>query len=102
TEPRFGLYRAQVVFEHPILYGAFCASAFGLVYYVQGHQGSSIARQVRSGIVGLAVVFSVSTGALTSLIAQMFLMAWNYATRRMANRWKILGLLFLIAYVAVD
>ena len=39
---RFGFERAQVLFEHPILFGVFCASALGLSWYVLGYQRSNI------------------------------------------------------------
>jgi hypothetical protein len=33
-EPRMGLERTFGPFDHPILYGVFCASAFSLAYFV--------------------------------------------------------------------
>ena len=33
-DPRMGLERAQVVFEHPILFGIFSSSVFGLSFFV--------------------------------------------------------------------
>jgi hypothetical protein len=101
-EPRYGLERAQVVFEHPILYGIFCASAFGLAWYVLGYRNAFPGRLFRAAVIGLSSIFSVSTGAIVTVVVQCFLMAWNHQTRKIAGRWKVLGLLFIGAYAAID
>jgi hypothetical protein len=99
-DSRHGLHRAQVVFEHPILFGSFCAGAFGLAYYVLNPNWFS--RIIRSTFVILSVGLSVSGGALLSLIVQMFLVVWELITRNINGRWLILVGLILSAYVAVD
>lgn len=101
-DPRWGLERAQVVFEHPILFGAFCASAIGLVYYVKGHGSQIVVRLARVGVPIFAAVLSLSTGALASVVAQFTLTGWELTTRSVPRRWAILGLMVGGAYFVID
>jgi hypothetical protein len=94
-DPRWGLDRAQGLFEHPILFGVVCSAAFGLVTYVVG-------KWSRSGLIAMAVGSSLSAGALVSLILQVVLIIWNRATRGVQYRWGILGVLFAAGFFAVD
>jgi hypothetical protein len=99
---RFGLSRAQVLLEHPILYGVFCASAFALTWYVLGFRQSVFMRVGRSALVILATGFSLSAGAFAAIIIQAALIAWEYATRGMRTRWRLLSLLCVIGYFVID
>lgn len=101
-EPRWGLSRAFGLFEHPILYGVFCASSLGLVYYALRHERVRIKALLRSAMVIIATFFSLSAGPLVALVAQLGLIAWDRMTRRISYRWRILGILFLVVYIAVD
>jgi hypothetical protein len=102
-DPRMGLHRAQVAFEHPILYGVFTASGFGLVYYVMAPAHSAARPAVfRSAIVVVAAICSLSSGAVTSVASQFGLAAWDRITRTLRNRWRLLAILCIVAYVAVD
>jgi len=102
SEQRWGLYRATVLFEHPILYGVFCASALGLVTYVLGNGRVSFANFVRSGLVAIATFFSLSAGPLVALASQIYLIGWDKITHRIPRRWAILCGLIFAAYVSVD
>ncbi len=99
---RMGLTRAFGPFEHPILFGVFSASILGLAYYVLGRDGTRFAAAVRAGLVTVATFFSLSAGPLVALGAQLCLMIWNRATRRMPRRWIFLGAGALAAYVIID
>jgi hypothetical protein len=101
-DPRYGLERAMVVFEHPILYGTFCTSAFGLAYYVLGYREPTIKRLLRVGLVTLASVFSVSTGAAAAIAVQLFFMSWNFFGKNLKSKWNILGLIVIIVYISID
>lgn len=91
-EKRLGLSRAFGSFEHPILYGVFCASAMALSTYVLStDRGLPGWRTLRSGLLALATFFSLSSGALAALAAQLFLMAWDRFTRAIPSRWLLLG-----------
>ena len=100
--PRYGLQRAQVVFEHPILYGVFCASGLGLVYYVLGAGQSFVRRSLRAAIVTAAAIFSLSSGAVISIVAQYGLAGWDRITRFVRRRWRLLAIFCIVAYIVVD
>jgi hypothetical protein len=102
ADMRYGLHRASVVFDHPILYGTFCASAFALVYFVAAHRAGPIRRVLRAGIVSVATLCSISSGAIAAIALQVCLIAWHYATKSIRRRWRVLGILFAIGYLAVD
>ncbi|MFW6028456.1 MAG: O-antigen ligase family protein [bacterium] len=99
---RFGWHRAQVAFEHPILYGVFCASAIGLAYFVIGFPRSTLGRMLCVVPVTLAAMFSLSAGAAASIVAQFGLTSWDYVMARSRSRWSLFALLALAAYVSVD
>lgn len=94
-QPRLGFDRAQVVFEHPILFGVFCASAFSLTYY-------TLKNKFRAILVALATFFSLSAGALISLTLQIGLILWDICTKKIKNRWNIFAFLTIISYIFVD
>ncbi len=101
-EPRLGLTRAFGSFDHPILYGTFCATAFAAAYYVV------CAAQLRPkqigtmGVIGLATFLSLSSGALVAMGIQALLVGWDRITRGMAGRWMILGGLFAAGWVMLS
>ena len=97
---RLGMNRSQVVFEHPILYGCFCASCLGLIYYAW--HGSFIRRMFGYVAVAIATIFSVSTGALVGLVMQTFFIGWEMVLKTVQARWRILTVLFILAYIAID
>lgn len=102
TDTRYGFHRAQVVFEHPILYGVFSASGIGLTYYVTGPARSALGRLLWTAPVALAAMLSLSAGAAASIVSQLGLTSWDYVTRNFRHRWRLLGILVLVAYVTVD
>jgi hypothetical protein len=99
---RWGMTRAYGPFDHPILYGVFCASSLALVFYVLGRGRFTLKTARRVGIVFAATFFSLSAGPFTTLFVQCALTAWDFVTRRIPYRWWILFGLFVAAYVAVD
>jgi hypothetical protein len=100
--PRLGLHRAQVAFEHPILYGAFASSLLGLAYYSKIARGRSMGAILWVGLVSLAAMFSISGGALAALLIQYILIIWDRMTVSFSRRWWILALSFIALYIAVD
>lgn len=94
-ERRFGLTRAFASFDHPILFGMFSAMAFafsveGLPSRVRGHPWPV----VRTGLVGLGVIASVSSGAFAAVAFVMALRGWTRLTRRVSGRWRVLLSIF--------
>ncbi|ESR23039.1 O-antigen ligase family protein [Lutibaculum baratangense] len=101
-EARFGLRRAQTVFEHPILYGAFPGSILALVHLVLGHRRPVVVRWSRSLVVGAAAVVSLSSGPLLAVVIQVALMSWERILRAIALRWKLLIALLVLTYVPLE
>jgi hypothetical protein len=99
---RMGLYRAQVVFDNPILWGIFAASLLGVSIYTLGFGKSFFGRSLYGIGVGIATVSSMSSGALVSYFTQTITMIWDKITAKIKNRWRILGLIFTALYIAVD
>ena len=99
---RLNLYRVQVLFEHPILYGAFCASAIGLTFYVIGFGKSIIGKIPTTSTVIMAAFFSLSTGPFAAIVTQLLIIGWDYITKNIKNRWRILTGIFVFAYITVD
>lgn len=102
-EKRMGLTRAQVTFEHPILFGTFCAMSFSMGWLaLQSASQSLSARVFRAvGSVG-TTFFSLSSGALAVLVIQFAFIGWDWVLRTVRTRWKILTALFAAFYVTVD
>lgn len=100
-EPRWGFDRARATFEHPILFGVVCSSAFALSYYVLG-MTRRLVGVLASGIVTVAVFSSLSAGALVSLAVQVILILWDKITTSMAKRWLILTTLAVVSYAIVE
>jgi O-antigen ligase len=102
-EPRWGMTRAQTVFEHPILYGVYVAIFFSPVYFAwrAGHK-SAFQAFLLAAPIGVATFFSLSVGAYLGLFIQFLLIGWGYAMRQSPKRWQILTALVALAYVVVD
>jgi hypothetical protein len=99
---RWGLARAYGAFDHPILYGVFCASALASTFYILGRGHFTLKAGCRIGAVFSATFFSLSAGPLLALFLQCGLIAWDVVTRRIPYRWWILFGLFVAAYIVVD
>jgi len=95
---RMGMRRAQTIFAHPILYGAFVSAGCGLFWY-------SLKPSMRSlsfFVVALSTIFSLSAGALIAFFFQSGLIAWDWAARSIRHRWRIFGLGGVAAYIVID
>jgi O-Antigen ligase len=100
-EPRWGLSRAQGAFEHPILFGVVCSSAFALSYCVLGST-KRLVGLLTSSLMAIAVFSSLSSGALVSLAVQGMLIGWDKITASVPRRWAIFSSLAVIAYFVVE
>jgi O-Antigen ligase len=99
---RLGLDRVQATFEHPILYGVFCASVLSPAVLVLANK-RSIGVKFRNGfVVSLATFLSLSTGAYINLVWQFAAMFWNKVFRSNRKRWRLLLYIAIALYVAVD
>lgn len=98
-EKRLGLLRAYSTFDHPILYGCFCASILSLMWLT--HDKTSH-RVMKSGAVAGFTFFGLSSAPLLTLMVQSAFITWEKLTRRHKDRVKILLALLVIGYVIID
>jgi hypothetical protein len=101
SEARWGLRRAQGTFEHFILFGVVCSSAFALSFYVFG-AASRLGSRLSPVLVAMAVFSSLSSGAILSVVIQAMLIVWDKVTASVARRWGILVTMIVIAYFVVE
>jgi len=100
SELRYGLRRAQGPFEHFILFGIVCSSAFALSFYVL--QPTRLGGRLTSGLVVLAVLSSLSSGAFLSVAVQAILIGWDKVMANVTRRWTILAIIVATAYFFVE
>ncbi|MBI1383302.1 MAG: hypothetical protein GC150_00110 [Rhizobiales bacterium] len=98
-EKRLGLTRAYGTFDHPILYGTFCASVLAMLWFAGG---GWIARLLRAGLVGLATLFGLSSAPILCLLTQGALIGWERATRGTPGRITLMVAALTLVYVVVD
>lgn len=92
--PRMGFERALSGFEHPILFGVFCSTAFALVFYTWRDR---IGRALTgASFVGFMTFMSLSSGAVVSIMLQFALIVWDKISK---GRWKLLIGISVFLYV---
>lgn len=101
-EARLGLDRAQAGFEHPILYGVFCASGFTLAFAGFKSLRQKVVRWAAAGLITVSTFVSLSTGALLALTTQLGVICWGAIFRKSPKRWKVLGSIVATLYITVD
>lgn len=100
---RMGLHRASGPFEHPILFGVFCASAVGSAFYAFSRKVRlTVPRLFRTLLVMTTAFFSLSSGAVATMMAQIVPTAWDLGTKGLVRRWLIFFLIFVTGWGAVD
>ena len=95
-EVRWGLHRSYATFNHPILYGAFCASLLSMVWATEKTAARGAAKAVALAV---ATFFGLSSAPLNTLVVQSLLGGIHRATARFPNRMKILGIGFVVLYL---
>ena len=89
--PRFGLHRAFGPFDHPILLGVVCSSAFASSYYLFKNIENE-RRWPALSIIGAATLLSLSAGPFLALGAQIGLIFWEKISARIPHRsWIAFG-----------
>lgn len=101
-DPRWGLRRVQLFFEHPILMGVCCGSVLALTHLVVGREFSFFRRWTTSIAIGLTAMLSLSSGPLSGLVMQIALMGWNRVFGWLQARWLLLISLVGLFLVAVS
>jgi hypothetical protein len=101
-DPRWGLDRVQGPFEHPILFGVFFGSIVGPVFYVLGYKRSVLGRVFRTALTVITGAAALSSGPLTALVGQVFIITWDVIFRTVKIRWYILSGLMILQYIIID
>jgi len=101
-EPRWGLDRVQGPFEHPIHFGVYCGIALSFAFYYKATLQSFVYRAARASVVLVAATLSLSSGPLTSLLAQAGLIGFDLVSRSYKERWRVLTAGAVVSWVVVD
>jgi hypothetical protein len=101
-EQRLGLQRVQSVFEHPILFGVFCAGIYSPAVLVVARNSGRLKQIVFGFLVVFATFLSLATGAFLNVIWQILIVMWNKIFRNFKRRWLLLFGLAVLAYLIVD
>jgi O-antigen ligase len=81
----------------------FCASAISLAYHALYLDERAQSRKLfLTAAIILSTIMSVSSGAVAAIMTQLILIGWDWLTREMPHRWRLLGILMVAAYVTVD
>jgi hypothetical protein len=96
---RLGLYRAPSGFDHPILYGAFCAASLGLIWYL--YQDRPVRWMIAACVVG-ATFLGLSSAPLLACIVTAIFILWEQYTRSVQNRAAITISIFVIGYLVLS
>ncbi|RVH36138.1 O-antigen ligase family protein [Sinorhizobium meliloti] len=99
--PRWGFWRVQGPFSHPIEFGLFCGSLLAVAYVILG-RGRGVLRWLLPAAVGATAFLSMSSAPIAGLMIQTALTGWNWFLGKIKYRWKILWGLAFIAYLVVE
>lgn len=102
TEMRAGLRRAQGPFEHPILFGFFCASLFALMHLAGGKEHEKGGNRLVTASVVAAAFLSLSSAPIASVVIQGALICWNWLLRQYSIRWKLLWAAGFAGYLVIE
>jgi hypothetical protein len=102
SEMRFGLDRAQGPFQHPIMNGVFCASAFGLALLPADGANAGAMRIVKVLGIASATFFSLSSGAFLPILFLLILYGWDRTVTVAPKKWNLLGGLIIGLYIVLD
>ncbi|WP_144708636.1 MULTISPECIES: hypothetical protein [unclassified Aminobacter] len=88
---RWGLNRAQVNLLHPIHFGLTIGCTLTLTWLVLGYGKPLFNRLMKAGLVFFTSFLSLSSGPLTSVVAQIGLMVWNRVFARVPMKWGLMA-----------
>lgn len=98
-DTRIGLLRSASTFEHPILFGLFCASTFTFAWYTFT---SIWARILHVAMTILATALSLSSAALLILTMLFFLVIFEKVTRAFKKRTLVFGSVIGLVIFAIE
>jgi hypothetical protein len=96
---RLGLARANSSFDHPILYGVFCASSLGLVWYLYAARP---VRWLKALAIAAATLCAVSSAPLLAYCMIAGFITWERWTRTIAQRVAITLGIVLAFFTVVE
>ncbi len=96
---RLGLERATSTFDHPILYGVFCATSLGLIWFL--NYGSR-QRWMLAGVVAFATLCSVSSACLLAYAMAVAFIVWERYTRGINHRTAITIVCGALVYAVLE
>ena len=100
--PRMGLYRAQVVFAHPIHWGLYCSMALSLYFVTRLQLVGPFTRYLVSALIVLGTFFSVSSGPFLTVLFQLALIFYMLVLNNVKMQWKLLVWGGVIGYTAIE
>ena len=94
-EMRLGLFRAQGLLEHPILYGIFCGAGVSMALVL-------FRAHIRALLMGFCVFTSLSSGPFLVVIVQAGLLMWHLIMRGIKNHWRLLLIIVLVMWTSLS
>jgi hypothetical protein len=88
---RLGFFRAQTSFEHPILFGLFCAIVMPVVFFV--FRESLGKRLAAAGTLLFMAFMAISSGPLLTSAVQILMISWDRLLAFLQARWILAAVL---------
>ncbi|MCY4333180.1 MAG: O-antigen ligase domain-containing protein [Litoreibacter sp.] len=101
-EKRLGFERVQGLFAHPIHFGLFCASAVALGFVGLSKAMSPMVRWTATALAVATAFLALSSGAILSVMIQLFLILWAALFAAHKQRWWWLMAAIAAAYIFID
>lgn len=101
-ESRMGLFRAQVVFTHPIHYGLMGAMIIMPFWMGLSQRLSVTNRVLKAGLVCFATFLSVSSGAVLSVALQIGTLIVYKIAEKIGSAWRVLIISGATLYVVLE
>ncbi len=99
---RWGLRRANSVFDHPIMFGVAAASLLPLTHLVLGENRPALRRWVQDLVIVSLTLLSLSSAPIGLTALLIALMTWDALLRPFRFRWHLVAVAFAGAYFGVD
>jgi hypothetical protein len=98
--PRLGLHRAQVSFEHPILFGLFCSLGFANAFYI--YRLKKTRRLFWMGTSGFTTFASLSSAPMLSLLIQTIMILWDRLVPVLRSKWLLLAGIGIVIFGVLE
>lgn len=98
--PRLGFHRAQVSFEHPILYGLFCSLGFANAFYI--FRDRIPKRIFWMGTCFFTTFSSLSSAPILAMLIQSIMMGWDRMAPTLKSKWMVLAGLGISIFLVLE